>query len=60
MITKDTKIGDILKMNEKAAEILTNNGMHCVYCPSAAQETLEQACMVHGMDVNKLVKELNA
>ena len=38
----------------------TQNGMHCVGCPSAAGETLEEASMVHGMDCDKLVTELNA
>ena len=59
-INKDTKIGEILKMKENAAEILTQCGMHCVYCPSAAMETLEQACAVHGMNVNEVLDKLNA
>jgi len=58
-ITKDTLIGDILKMNPDAAEILTNCGMHCVYCPSAAKETLEQACNVHQMDIEEILALLN-
>mgnify|MGYP000025857857 FL=1 len=59
-ITKDTLIGDILKMDMGMARILMQNGMHCVGCPSAAGETLEEASMVHGMDCDKLVTELNA
>lgn len=58
-ITKDTKIGQILRMNPDAADILTSCGMHCVYCPSAANETLEQACEVHQMDVEEVLALLN-
>ena len=43
-----------------AGMILMQNGMHCVGCPSAAGETLEEASMVHGMDCDKLITELNA
>ncbi|MBP5311491.1 MAG: DUF1858 domain-containing protein [Clostridia bacterium] len=59
-ITKNDRIGDILMMKENAADILTECGMHCVYCPSAAMETLEEACMVHGLDVKYVLAELNA
>ncbi len=58
-ITRDDRIGDILQMKEDAADILTACGMHCVYCPSAARETLEEACAVHGMDVKKVLALLN-
>ena len=58
-ITKNDRIGDILMMKEEAADILTECGMHCVYCPSAAMETLEEACMVHGMDVKEVLARLN-
>ena len=46
MITKDMKIGDIIRKNFDIVEILMASGMHCVGCPSAQGETLEQACMV--------------
>ncbi|MBR5059258.1 MAG: DUF1858 domain-containing protein [Clostridia bacterium] len=59
-ITKNDKIGDILQMKDDAADILMACGMHCVFCPSAANETLEEACLVHGMDVRKVLAELNA
>lgn len=58
-ITKDMIIRDILKKSPKSAEVLMNAGMGCVYCPSASMETLEQAAEVHGMDLKKLLKELN-
>ena len=47
--TKDMTIGELLMMDRGAAAILMGNGMHCVGCPSAAGETLEEASMVHGM-----------
>ena len=52
-VTKDMTIGELLMADRGA-------GMHCVGCPSAAGETLEEASMVHGMDCDKLVTELNA
>jgi len=60
-VTKDMLIGDILKKDEGRgiAEILMRAGMHCVGCPSAASETLEQAGQVHGMDSDVLVEEIN-
>ena len=54
-ITKDTKIGDLLIIDRRVAVLLMQAGMHCVGCPSSAGETLEEASMVHGMDVNMLV-----
>lgn len=57
--TKDTTIGELLMINRGAGQILMQNGMHCVGCPSAAGETLEEASMVHGMDINKLLGEIH-
>lgn len=59
MITKDMIIADILKVNIGIVPILLNAGMHCVGCPSAQGESLEEACMVHGIDVDSLVEEIN-
>lgn len=42
------------------AEYFMEMGMHCLHCPSSRGESLEQACMVHGVDVNELVEKLNA
>ncbi|WP_432666159.1 DUF1858 domain-containing protein [Wukongibacter baidiensis] len=58
-ITKDTLISDILRINPKSAEILMRYGMGCLGCPSAQMESLEQAAMVHGIDLEKLLEELN-
>lgn len=59
MITKDMIIADILKVNMGVVPILLNAGMHCIGCPSAQGESLEEACMVHGIDVEPLVEEIN-
>ena len=60
MINKDTKIGELLQEFPDKAEILLSAGMHCLGCPASQAETLEEACVVHGIDVEELVKELNA
>ena len=59
MVTKDMLIGEIIQMNEKYPEILLGAGMHCLGCPASAGETLEEACAVHGIDVDALVEALN-
>ncbi|HIT71862.1 MAG TPA: DUF1858 domain-containing protein [Candidatus Scatovivens faecipullorum] len=59
MIDKNTKIGDLLEMAPEKADILLQAGMHCLGCPASQAETLEEACDVHGIDVEELVKELN-
>lgn len=53
------KIGDILQINELIAPFLMQNGMGCVYCPSSQSESLEEACMVHGIDADALAEDLN-
>jgi len=58
-ITKTTKIGDILENAPEKAEILLQAGMHCIGCPASQMETLEEACEVHGIDVEELVAKLN-
>ena len=58
-ITKDIIIGDILKIAPQAAPVLMGIGMHCLGCPSSQGETVEQACMAHGVDVNELLSQIN-
>lgn len=58
--SKDTKIGEILEKAPEKAEILLEIGMHCLGCPASQMETLEEACAVHGIDVEELVAKLNA
>lgn len=59
-IEKTTKIGELLEIAPEKAEILLNAGMHCIGCPASQEETIEEACMVHGIDIEELLKELNA
>ena len=58
-ITKDTIIGEILDMDQTTAPFFLEMGMHCLGCPSPRGETVEQACMVHGVDADELVQKLN-
>ena len=51
VVTKNTLIGEMLQMDMGIAAILMAAGMHCVGCPSSAMESLEEACMVHGLSL---------
>lgn len=59
-ITKDMTIGEILRTAPEVAPILMEAGMHCLGCPSAQAESLEEAAMVHGLDINALMAKINA
>ena len=59
MFNKDTKIGEILEKTPEKAEILLEAGMHCIGCPASQEETLEEACQMHGIDVEEFVNKLN-
>ena len=58
--SKETKIGEILEQAPEKAEILLEIGMHCLGCPASQMETLEEACGVHGIDVQEVIAKLNA
>ena len=58
-IQKDTIIGDILDNAPETAPIFMAIGMHCLGCPASRGETVEEACMVHGVDPDELLAELN-
>lgn len=58
-ITKEMTIGEIIRSNPRAAQVLMGFGMGCVGCPSAQMETLEEASQVHGMNITELVDALN-
>lgn len=60
MIEKTMTIGELLNKNPEKADILFEAGMHCLGCPASQSETLEEACMVHGIDVDELINKLNA
>lgn len=57
-ITKSTKFHDIFD-SEGSREILEERGMHCLGCPLASFETIEQGARAHGLDADELVRELN-
>ena len=59
MFNKDTIIGDILEQAPEKSDVLLEVGMHCLSCPAALGETLEEACDVHGIDVNEVLEMLN-
>ena len=59
-ITKETILGDILDAAPQTAPLFLEIGMHCLGCPSARNETVAQACMVHGVNADELVAKLNA
>ena len=59
MITKEMILGEILGAKPEAAEILMGCGMHCIGCPSSQMESLEDACMVHGLPVDEVLAKLN-
>lgn len=59
IVTKDTMIGDLLQIDQNVAPLLLNIGMHCLGCPSSQMETIEEAAMVHGLDPDDLVVEIN-
>lgn len=59
-VTKDTTIGEVIQIDAGVIPILMGAGMHCVGCPSSAGETLEEAAMVHGIDSDMLVEEIQS
>ncbi len=59
-ITKEMTIGEILRTNPDVAPVLMEAGMHCLGCPSAQAESLEEAAMVHGMDISDLMAKIEA
>ena len=59
-ITKTTIIGDVLDAHPECAPVFFEIGMHCLGCPCSRSETVEQACMAHGADLEALLTKLNA
>ncbi|MCR4945962.1 MAG: DUF1858 domain-containing protein [Lachnospiraceae bacterium] len=58
-ITKDTMIGELLTLDKDVTPILMGIGMHCLGCPSSQMETVGEAAMVHGLEPDALVNEIN-
>lgn len=59
MITKDMIIADVLRMDRETAPIFMRHGLHCLGCPASSMESIADAAMVHGLDVEALLKDLN-
>ncbi|WP_310603702.1 DUF1858 domain-containing protein [Anaerosporobacter sp.] len=59
IITKETTMGQMLNYDMGIADILTKSGMHCVGCPSSINETLEEACVVHGIPFEIVLASIN-
>ena len=58
-IEKTMLIGELIHMDELIPQMLMAAGMHCLGCPSSQAESLEEACMVHGIDCDDLVSKMN-
>ena len=59
-VTKDMIIMDVLQLDPGTAEFFFEIGMHCLGCPSASGESVEQAALVHGVDPDVLIEKINA
>ena len=58
-ITKEMTMGELLSIDRGVAVVLMNAGLHCIGCPSSIGESLEEACMLHGIEVDELLKNIN-
>ena len=58
-VTKETLIIDVLRADMETAQYFFDIGMHCVGCPSSRGETIEMACMVHGVDADAFLAQVN-
>ena len=59
VVTKESIIGDVLDYDMGTSEFFLEIGMHCLGCPSARRESIEDACAVHNTDADELVKKIN-
>jgi hybrid cluster-associated redox disulfide protein len=59
-ITKETLIGEALRIKPEIAPVLMGIGMHCLGCPASQGESLEEAALVHGIDVDELISRIAA
>ncbi len=58
-ITKDMLIGDVIRQDPSKIRTLMSFGLGCVGCPSSQMESLEEASVVHGINIDELIKALN-
>jgi hybrid cluster-associated redox disulfide protein len=59
LITKSMTISEVISKCPDTIPILMKSGMHCIGCPMAMQETLEEGLSAHGLDVDEVIRELN-
>ncbi len=59
LINKDMTIGEVLELDENLADVFMGFGMHCISCPVSQMETVEEACLVHGLECDFVLKKLN-
>ena len=59
VVTKKSVIGDILDEAPDTAQFFFEIGMHCLGCPASRGETVEEACMVHGVDPDAFLAQVN-
>lgn len=59
IINKDMTIGEVLEIDENLADVFMGFGMHCISCPVSQMETVEEACLVHGLECDFVLKKLN-
>ena len=59
IINKDMTIGEVLEIDENLADVFMGFGMHCISCPVSQMETVEEACLVHGLESDFVLKKLN-
>ncbi len=59
MVTREMSIGEVLRMSRETAPIFMSFGMHCLTCPHATAESIEDACAAHGVEADQLVAKLN-
>lgn len=58
-ITKDMTLGQVLQTNPTSAQVFLKWGIHCSGCPAASMETVEQGAMMHGINIDELIEDLN-
>ena len=59
LINKDMTIGEVLEIDDNLADVFMGFGMHCISCPVSQMETVEEACLVHGLECDFVLKKLN-
>lgn len=59
LINKDMTIGEVLEIDGNLADVFMGFGMHCISCPVSQMETVEEACLVHGLECDFVLKKLN-